>query len=394
MPFFSVLIATYNRCDLLPRAVESVMSQTFADFEVIISDDCSTDQTAQVAEELTKKDKRIRYFKNEKNLGSVANSKKMAMEYATGKYCIYLCDDDYFTDPDCLDEVYVAAQSSTDIGYITGCSDIVNDDGTFLKKNCHGLPSGTYSGKRILLDHKLFLSFNAAFTERNILKKIYSDVADDNLSSDAEIVLSIHASDCKTAYINKVFACWVQSDDSYGFAEMEKYPAKLMCSLDGYWKARNKFKNEELQRYDELHFVPKLLEIIMKLVVSGIDVKTAFLSIEKRCAGIEEYFQAEVAAAEHIFKPEGKNAVFGYGFLGSLFCRLLDKFNIKYDIIDDNPQISAVRMSEVKQNEYGMCAITVSDSEVFKKISAKLSEKNILSAGLKESVFSVLLSAL
>ena len=53
----SIIIPTYNRTDLLPRAISSVLNQTFQDFELIIVDDGSIDNTKQVVEEFQKKDK-------------------------------------------------------------------------------------------------------------------------------------------------------------------------------------------------------------------------------------------------------------------------------------------------------------------------------------------------
>lgn len=58
-PFLSVLIATYNRKDLLQRAIKSVQNQNFDDYELIISDDGSNDGTAEFCKDLCQKDKRV-----------------------------------------------------------------------------------------------------------------------------------------------------------------------------------------------------------------------------------------------------------------------------------------------------------------------------------------------
>ena len=65
-PLISVTIATYNRAHLLPRAIRSILNQTYKNFELIIVDDCSTDNTKEVLESFT--DERIIYHRNKKNL--------------------------------------------------------------------------------------------------------------------------------------------------------------------------------------------------------------------------------------------------------------------------------------------------------------------------------------
>lgn len=94
-PRVSVIIPTYNRQDLLTGAVKSVLNQSFTDFELIISDDASTDGTPQLCKKLAKSDPRIRYERHKNNLGMVGNW-NAALDKARGKYCCILMDDDRF----------------------------------------------------------------------------------------------------------------------------------------------------------------------------------------------------------------------------------------------------------------------------------------------------------
>ena len=89
----SVLTTTYNREDFVAEAVESVLASSYGDFEYIIVDDCSKDGTVEILEEYRKLDGRIRFYKNEKNLGDYNNRNKAA-GYATRKYIKYLDSDD------------------------------------------------------------------------------------------------------------------------------------------------------------------------------------------------------------------------------------------------------------------------------------------------------------
>ena len=59
-PFFSIVIPTFNRSDLFPYAVRSILNQTFEDFEIIISDNCSADDTPQVAKQFDRPASQVR----------------------------------------------------------------------------------------------------------------------------------------------------------------------------------------------------------------------------------------------------------------------------------------------------------------------------------------------
>ena len=73
-PLVSVLIPTYNRKELLKRAINSVLNQTYKNIEIYVTDNASTDGTFEVMQELLKNDKRIIYNKREKNTGSISPS--------------------------------------------------------------------------------------------------------------------------------------------------------------------------------------------------------------------------------------------------------------------------------------------------------------------------------
>lgn len=96
IPQVSIQIPTYNQASILKRAITSALRQDYKNFEVIISDDCSTDNTEEVVANF--KDSRIKYFKNEKNLGRVGNYKNALYNYSLGDWVVNLDGDDYFTD--------------------------------------------------------------------------------------------------------------------------------------------------------------------------------------------------------------------------------------------------------------------------------------------------------
>ncbi len=92
-PLFSVLMPTYNRAHLLPLAIKSVLRQSFEDFEIIVSNGGSTDDTKDVVAGFNAP--RIRYVESETRL-KIGDNYQNALAHATGEYLTFLSDDDAF----------------------------------------------------------------------------------------------------------------------------------------------------------------------------------------------------------------------------------------------------------------------------------------------------------
>ena len=90
-PLFSIVIPTYNRSDLVQGAVRSVLGQTFDDFEVVVSDNCSQDDTREVIEGF--QDPRVRYVRTPSH-GVIGDSWEFARSQARGTLIMMLSDDD------------------------------------------------------------------------------------------------------------------------------------------------------------------------------------------------------------------------------------------------------------------------------------------------------------
>jgi glycosyltransferase involved in cell wall biosynthesis len=94
LPFFSIIIPTYNRANLLPIAIESVLNQSFSNWELIVVDDGSTDETANLMQVYCAKDARIRSIYQENAERSAARNN--GINQSKGKYICFLDSDDYF----------------------------------------------------------------------------------------------------------------------------------------------------------------------------------------------------------------------------------------------------------------------------------------------------------
>ncbi len=100
MPLVSVLMTAYNREEFIADAIESVLAQTFTDWELVIVDDRSRDRTAEIAHRYAARDSRIRVHVNERNLGDYPN-RNHAATLARGEFLKYHDSDDLMY-PHCL----------------------------------------------------------------------------------------------------------------------------------------------------------------------------------------------------------------------------------------------------------------------------------------------------
>jgi len=131
MPKITVIITTYNRANLVKDAIKSVLSQSFQDFELIVVDDCSPDNTEEAVKIF--QDKRIFYLRHKENKGDAA-AKNTGIRAAKGEYIITLDDDDLMA-PWALAELFkkFCNYANKNIGGVYGWSWWVYNEGKTLK---------------------------------------------------------------------------------------------------------------------------------------------------------------------------------------------------------------------------------------------------------------------
>lgn len=166
-PLISVYIPTYNRLELLKRAVQSVQNQTYKNFEIIIVDDNSSDGTQDFLVGLAKVDSRIRYFFKDKNSGACV-SRNIAINLAQGELITGLDDDDYFL-PHRLEfflDYWVNKKREDSIALFT--SNIKSE------KSNHAKEHSLFSKKYFKKDDLLFANYvgNQIFTETKTLRQV------------------------------------------------------------------------------------------------------------------------------------------------------------------------------------------------------------------------------
>lgn len=184
----SIIMAAYNSGKTISQSIESVLAQTYTDFELIVINDCSTDNTVEIVNSFD--DERIRLISNEKNLG-VSRTRHNGVEAARGEWIAILDSDDMWKPDKLMKQVELQAQTNAELLY-TG-SAFIREDGTDIDWVLH-VPAK--------LDYKTLLKQNLLSNSSSLVKKslfLENEVASDEAHEDFACWLKILSSG-KVAY--------------------------------------------------------------------------------------------------------------------------------------------------------------------------------------------------
>jgi glycosyltransferase involved in cell wall biosynthesis len=126
MPKVSICIPAYNYAHFITDAITSVLAQTFQNFELVVIDNCSTDDTKAVVDKFMSVDSRIIYICNETNIGPVRNLNR-CLELATGDYIKILCADDLLP-PTCIESMTAVLDQYPEVSLVASARKIVDGD--------------------------------------------------------------------------------------------------------------------------------------------------------------------------------------------------------------------------------------------------------------------------
>lgn len=156
-PRVSVGMPVYNREKFLPVAIEAQLNQTNGDFELIITDNASTDHTEEICRDYAARDSRIRYYRNERNLGAAGNY-RCCFELAEGEYYRWTPSDD-FVSPNLHERAIEVLDSDPSVLVAYGRTKLIDGEGRVIAdfdENLHlmdDLPSSRW--KRVFYNMRL-----------------------------------------------------------------------------------------------------------------------------------------------------------------------------------------------------------------------------------------------
>ncbi len=126
----SIIMPNYNGSRFIEKAIRSIMTQTYQDWELVLMDDCSKDDSLEIANKLAGEDQRIKVNQNPQNSGT-AKTRNNALRKASGDYIAFLDSDDWW-EPEYLNEqIKLLKDSSADLVYCNYT--MVDENGKFIK---------------------------------------------------------------------------------------------------------------------------------------------------------------------------------------------------------------------------------------------------------------------
>ena len=268
----SVGIPTYNRCDLLVNAVNSVLNQSYELFEIIISNNNSSDNTKAILNKYD--DKRIKIYNQDKNIG-VVNNWNFCLKKSKGDYFIMLSDDDEF-EVDCINNLvkgFVNDKISISLGY----AQVINSEKlkkNELNTNNHiDVINGNLFVKKCLkynlVAYPSALMFNADLAKE---KGNYP-----NVGTSTDFALAINLASSSFVSIINSYVC--------KYRVHEKSISRTIKSIDNYelfleWSKKNKNLNSTIKNKIREYVIDQIFKFTLRNIFRG-NTKSAKISYQK-----------------------------------------------------------------------------------------------------------------
>ncbi|EPM5705476.1 GalNAc(5)-diNAcBac-PP-undecaprenol beta-1,3-glucosyltransferase [Campylobacter upsaliensis] len=234
----SIIIATYNRAELLKKAVESVLRQDFKEYEIIISDDNSNDGTKELVEDLQKEDSRIKYVLNTRYKQGPNGNKNNGLDYASGEFIGFLDDDD-----EMLEGTLSLLMQKANEGYshIFGNCLIEKDGIVSDEFSGKGLNEDCEVSKKEFLMQKFHGEFLSIFKKSLLKNQRFNEEFYGN-----EATLWVHLYDEKSFYIHKALRIYrIKREDSVTLGAQKHAFRVYLGYLELAKILENELKNDE-----------------------------------------------------------------------------------------------------------------------------------------------------
>ncbi len=252
----------------LQKALNSALSQDYSNIEVVIGDDCSFDGNVKMIVEKNN-DSRIKYFRNEQNLGVSRNFHRMVTTYSSGDYAIMLNADDYWIDNQFISKSMAIFQEDSEVVLVFGDVKIhlEGNDSFFEDKMHKSLP-------RIIDGNQFFIYYNKGYSLPHLCCLYNRKLAEqlnfydhDGLSEDWEAFLKIIIGK-KLGYLNSTVG--VLTRNSHNFTKITNIEHlnkayKYIISVYKYAKTQNVFDSETLDKWRFLMLKRHHIKWIVKL---------------------------------------------------------------------------------------------------------------------------------
>lgn len=203
----SIITPSWNSEKYIRRTIKSVQNQTYSNWEMIIVDDCSSDKTVEIVEEISLMDSRVRLLRQNANSGA-AKARNRSLSESSGRYVAYLDADDIWK-PTKL-EKQIEFMKAHNCGFSCTSYEVIDDEGNSLNKEVHMLPSVDYVG---FLTNNL-LQTVGIMVDTAIVDKKYLVMPDIRRRQDAATWLQVLKAGYKCYGIDEVLAEYRRAENS------------------------------------------------------------------------------------------------------------------------------------------------------------------------------------
>ena len=210
----SICIPTYNQAPYLEKAIRSAAQQSLMPIEIIVSDDCSTDETPKILQELLNNISFLKVIRQPKNVGIVQNTNS-CFHLATGDFIVRLDSDDYLS-PDYCKKFVELMLSYPEAGYAHAAVQEVNQNGDFLRQRKlfrkPGFQSSTEALKAAIRGYRV--AANIIMFRRSALLKVGFISAQVDFAEDYHLATSLAAAGFGNIYSNDIlsyYRVWVDT---------------------------------------------------------------------------------------------------------------------------------------------------------------------------------------
>lgn len=288
----SVVCPVYKAELFISKCIDSILKQTYTDWELILIDDGSPDSSGNICDEFAKKDVRIKVI-HQQNSG-VSAARQAGLDAATGDYVIHADSDDWF-EPTMLEELYLKAKE--DDADMVICDFYVDRDGKSERRKQQ--PSALFAATVLkeMFENLMGCCWNKLIRRDTIIKCSAKFPLGVNYCEDVCFNVQLLICDIKISYLNKAFYHYVQyktsltNDFNERTLESCKRYVDFLCTLlasDSYpvvkskeMVKRNVYNNKVLSRYEILTLYPEIRTVTDPSFLNIVIYRLAFCGYYK-----------------------------------------------------------------------------------------------------------------
>ena len=232
----SIVVPIYNVENYLRQCLDSIMGQTYQNFECLLINDGSPDHSADICREYVSKDSRFKYF--EKKNGGVSSARNLGIEHSKGDYITFIDADDW-VDSDYLEVLYTTLlEEGADITVSTYKQFNIKDGCFYIHSFQRGYEKKIFTGSELIDKLQLLSSFDHSYS--SVCGKLVKSVRVENirfneettLGEDMEFWYKLFLISDKVVYINKDTYIYRTSNDEYKHFELEKIRSDIQQRLN------------------------------------------------------------------------------------------------------------------------------------------------------------------